>query len=136
VPNTAVQHNPEVLLAGRSISKSFGGIEVLQGIDIELRGGEVHALLGENGAGKSTLAKILCGFEKPDAGELSQEDGRSLDCPHLGPRISSLLAEDLPPCNWIGARIPNGYFHQAGNNVIFKLSECTLNGKGPLRQLA
>lgn len=54
----------------RQLRKSFGPVEVLHGIDLTLRGGEVHAILGENGAGKSTLVKILSGFEQRSAGEL------------------------------------------------------------------
>ncbi|MET0859854.1 MAG: sugar ABC transporter ATP-binding protein [Microbacterium sp.] len=52
------------------ISKSFPGVKALQGVDLEVRSGEVHAIVGENGAGKSTLMKILAGFYQPDDGEI------------------------------------------------------------------
>jgi ribose transport system ATP-binding protein len=58
------------LLAVKNLKKSYGEIEVLHGIDFDLRGGEVHAILGENGAGKSTLVKCLSGFEARNDGHL------------------------------------------------------------------
>lgn len=58
------------LLALRNVSKSFGPIEVLHGVDLELEAGEVQALIGENGAGKSTIMKILGGFLDPTGGEI------------------------------------------------------------------
>jgi ABC-type sugar transport system ATPase subunit len=59
---------PGLQLAG--ISKSFWGIRALDGVDLVVARGEVHALTGENGAGKSTLMKIVAGIERPDAGEV------------------------------------------------------------------
>ena len=63
--------NDELILSATGIRKSFGGVEVLHGVDLHLRRGEVLALLGENGAGKSTLVKILAGSYRPDAGEIT-----------------------------------------------------------------
>ncbi len=59
---------PEFLLRMRGIVKSFPGVRALRGVDLNLYGGEVLALLGENGAGKSTLIKILAGAERADVG--------------------------------------------------------------------
>ncbi len=66
------------LLALRHITKRFAGTKALDGVDLEVRGGEVHALLGENGAGKSTLIKVLAGVYKADSGEVLWQ-GRPID---------------------------------------------------------
>ncbi|ASO22534.1 rhamnose transport system ATP-binding protein [Actinoalloteichus hoggarensis] len=58
------------LLSLRGVSKSYGAVHALRGVELDLYGGEVHALAGENGAGKSTLVKILAGVHAPDTGEL------------------------------------------------------------------
>lgn len=57
-----------LLLSLCGISKTFGGVTALSGVDLNLRAGEVHALCGENGAGKSTCMKIIAGAEHPDQG--------------------------------------------------------------------
>ncbi|MEG1606295.1 MAG: ATP-binding cassette domain-containing protein, partial [Clostridia bacterium] len=52
------------------MSKSFSGVSVLSKVNLDIRSGEVHALMGENGAGKSTLMKIIMGIYKSDGGEV------------------------------------------------------------------
>lgn len=60
----------EVALELKNIKKSFGGIRALKGVDLRIKKGEVHALMGENGAGKSTLIKILTGIYSMEAGQI------------------------------------------------------------------
>jgi len=67
----------------RGVSKRFPGVIALNDVTLEVRAGEVHALLGENGAGKSTLIKTIAGVYRPDAGDI-RVDGRmaSIRNPH------------------------------------------------------
>ena len=60
----------KVILQMKDIDKRFSGVHALKSVSLELREGEVHALMGENGAGKSTLMKVLCGIHKRDGGEI------------------------------------------------------------------
>jgi len=62
--------HPEPVLEVRGVTKRFGALVVLRGIDLVLRQGEVLGLVGDNGAGKSTLVKILCGFHQQDDGDV------------------------------------------------------------------
>jgi len=62
--------NQSVILDVKQVSKEFPGVRALDAVDLALKKGEVHALIGENGAGKSTLIKILAGVYTKDAGEI------------------------------------------------------------------
>lgn len=58
------------LVSLRGITKSFPGVLANDRVDLDVRRGEIHALLGENGAGKTTLMNILYGLYRPDSGEI------------------------------------------------------------------
>lgn len=75
-----------VFIKLENISKTFPGVRALDGINLTVRHGEVHALVGENGAGKSTLIKVLAGNYKPDAGGKIVIDGETFSS--LNPRLS------------------------------------------------
>ncbi len=61
----------EIAIAARGVGVSFSGISVLRDIDLDIRSGEIHGLVGENGAGKSTLGKVMGGYYAASAGTLS-----------------------------------------------------------------
>ncbi|MGB5823316.1 MAG: sugar ABC transporter ATP-binding protein [Proteocatella sp.] len=63
----------EVLISMKGIDKAFSGVPALRQANLELKRGEVHALMGENGAGKSTMMKILTGIYSKDAGTIEYE---------------------------------------------------------------
>ena len=63
----------ETILTMKGIDKSFPGVHALDHVDLEVRRGEVHALMGENGAGKSTLMKVLTGIYTKDSGTITYE---------------------------------------------------------------
>jgi simple sugar transport system ATP-binding protein len=66
----------------RGIWKSFGQVEALRGVDLDVSRGEVHAVMGDNGAGKSTLLKVAAGVVRPDRGEVLMAGARvQLDSP-------------------------------------------------------
>jgi len=73
----------EVVLEGRGISKYYGSVVALESVDIEIKQGEVLAIVGDNGAGKSTLVKVLCGAVKADRGEvIHRGEVVQFDSPH------------------------------------------------------
>ena len=121
-------------LALKDVTKSFGPIEVLHGIDFELHPGEVHALIGENGAGKSTMMKILGGFLQPTSGEVLLDGAPARF--HSGPEAEARgvvvihqefnLAQDLTVSQniWLGREM-GGFFldHKAMRQATQALLE-------------
>jgi D-xylose transport system ATP-binding protein len=96
-----VSANGTLLLEIRGITKSFGSVQALDGVDFEVRPGEVMALVGDNGAGKSTLIKCIAGTHAPDSGQIFFE-GREV---HIhGPKDAAKLGievvyQDLALCD-------------------------------------
>src|SRR5271170_2006863 len=75
-----LDNNCGVSLQVRGLRKSFGGQEVLKGIDFDVRPGEIFVIMGPSGSGKSVLLKHLIGLEPPDAGEILV-NGESIQSP-------------------------------------------------------
>ncbi|MGE5606763.1 MAG: sugar ABC transporter ATP-binding protein [Bacteroidota bacterium] len=76
----------DIFLKIDHVSKTFPGVKALDEIQLEIKKGEVHALIGENGAGKSTLIKILSGVYQPDEGATITIDGQVVS--HLSPILA------------------------------------------------
>ncbi len=98
---TAASASAEPLLSLRGVQKSFGAVHVLRGVDLDVRPGEVTALVGDNGAGKSTLIKGIAGIHAFDDGHYAFEGSKV----HVhGPRDANALGieivyQDLALCD-------------------------------------
>src|SRR5438477_8352645 len=89
----------EPLLSFRGVTKRFGGTLAVHEIDLDVRQGEVHALLGANGAGKSTLIKLLAGVHEPDSGGIYLA-GHRID--HVRPRPPmAFIHQELGLIEWM-----------------------------------
>lgn len=88
------------ILEIRDISKSFGAIKALTGVDFTLQRGEIHALCGENGAGKSTLMNIIAGIVQPDEGAIRLEGNNvTITSPSAAQRLGiGLVHQEIALC--------------------------------------
>lgn len=92
-------NNQSILLHIKGVTKAFSGVKALEDMQLDVRQGSVHALMGENGAGKSTLMKILTGLYTRDAGEIIF-DGKPLDTSSINNVIHqgiSMIYQEINP---------------------------------------
>ena len=138
----------DILLSMRGITKTFPGVRALDNVDIDVRPGTVHALMGENGAGKSTLMKVLIGMYRPDAGTITfkgqevnvpdpksgLEMGVSMIHQELAPVPEMTVAENI----WLG-REPKGRFGLVDHKKMVADTQALLDRWGiklnPRRQM-
>ena len=91
----------EVVLSLKGVSKRFGAVQALKDIDLDVRAGEVMALVGDNGAGKSTLVKTMAGVYTPDEGSMSFDGARvQVTTPAEAQRLGiATVFQDLALCD-------------------------------------
>jgi len=109
------------------VSKSFGSVEALRGVDFEVRDGEVMALVGDNGAGKSTLIKCVAGIYSSDDGDLYFDGERVVI---HGPKEAAKLGievvyQDLALCDNLDV-VQNMFLGREDHDPIFRLREAPM----------
>jgi D-xylose transport system ATP-binding protein len=114
----------------RDVSKSFGSVQALTDVDLEVRRGEVMALVGDNGAGKSTLIKCIAGIHAADSGEVVFE-GQPVNI--SGPKDAARLGievvyQDLALCDNLDV-VQNMYLGREAHNPLQVLNEPVMEGK-------
>jgi D-xylose transport system ATP-binding protein len=111
----------------RNVSKSFGSVQALTDVDLEVRDGEVMALVGDNGAGKSTLIKSVAGIHPFDSGEIFF-DGKPVTI--HGPKDAARLGievvyQDLALCDNLDV-VQNMYLGREAHDVLHRLKEAEM----------
>ncbi len=108
----------------RDISKSFGSVQALQGVDLEVRRGEVMALVGDNGAGKSTLIKCIAGIHEADSGEILFEGTQvDISTPKDAARLGiEVVYQDLALCDNLDV-VQNMYLGREAHDPFQRLKE-------------
>src|SRR4051794_40038321 len=84
MPEQEAAQSPPVLRLS-AVSKTFGATRALVDAELDIRPGEIHALVGQNGSGKSTLIKALAGYHAPDPGSHAELDGAPFALGHAVP---------------------------------------------------
>jgi len=124
------------LLELRDISKSFGRVHSLRGVNFDIRAGEVLGLLGDNGAGKSTLIKILAGVHQPTGGEL-RWNGEPISLPSPRDAMAqgiSVVYQDLGIIPLLS--IYRNFFLGREESVAMKLPGMLILRKAQMREIA
>jgi D-xylose transport system ATP-binding protein len=112
------------LLELRGVTKSFGSVQALRGVDFEVRAGEVMALVGDNGAGKSTLIKCIAGIYSIDEGEVFFDDKRvAIHGPKDAARLGiEVVYQDLALCDNLDV-VQNMYLGREEHDRLRRLKE-------------
>ncbi len=129
---------PMALLSLRGISKSFGAVEALKGVDLDVPAGQVTALIGDNGAGKSTLIKAIAGIYAPTSGDMFWEGHKVVvhtprDAEALG---IATVYQDLALCDNLDI-VQNMYLgHEETRHATLDEIKMELNTKRVLSELS
>ena len=112
------------------ISKSFGVVQALTDVDLEVRRGEVMALVGDNGAGKSTLIKCIAGIHSADSGEIVFEGGPvNISGPQAAAKLGiEVVYQDLALCDNLDV-VQNMYLGREARNAFQILREPPMEAK-------
>ena len=118
---------PTATLELREVSKNFGSVEALKGVDFEVRDGEVMALVGDNGAGKSTLIKCVAGIYSIDDGQIFFEgEPVTIHGPKDAARLGiEVVYQDLALCDNLDV-VQNMYLGRETHDPLFRLREAPM----------
>ncbi len=137
-----------------NIGKTFAGVNVLRGVDLQLKKGEVHVLLGENGAGKSTLIKIISGYHKQDKGGSIKVDGQEVSFKRPKDAIDAsihTIYQELTLCPYMtvaenividkqdhfeGSTLQKAEFNKIAENALKKLGQTDIHPDMLVRDLS
>jgi D-xylose transport system ATP-binding protein len=128
--NRGVYESSPPTLELRDIVKSFGSVQALQGVDFEVRAGEVMALVGDNGAGKSTLIKCVVGINSIDSGEiLFNSNPVTIHGPKDAAKLGiEVVYQDLALADNLDV-VQNMYLGRELHDIFFRLREAPMEQK-------